>query len=247
MANRLSSQHLWWGRTAFSAMDHAGWCGGPANYSAVDSLGTTFGGDHFTAWLTSLSSDFILSVPVTGNSFTDTSVGSMWRWSPSLSRLSQPLWQNLAFFDDLYAYRTAEVFGCSWHVRNNSHGCTTPICTQNNNVSGEWAHLISGTGRDGTGRFRKMRVPNFRNAGTVTEIPTSLKSGITENLTCLKSGITEILTCLKSGITENLWSGVMKTESRGQACQAPRSRRIDSVSTGLKRSKASKMLLHCIV
>ena len=30
----------------------------------------------------------------------------------------------------------------------------------------EWAYLISGTGRDGKGRFRKMRVPNFRDAGT---------------------------------------------------------------------------------
>ena len=42
--------------------------------------------------------------------------------------------------------------------------------------------------RDGTGRFREIRVPNFRNDGTVTEI---LTSGITENLTCLKTGITE--------------------------------------------------------
>ena len=98
---------------------HARWCGSPANYSAMNSLGTTFGGNHFTAWLISRSPDFILPVPATGNSFTDTSVGSMWRRSPSLSRLSQPLWQNLAFFNDLYAYRTAEVFGCSWHVRNN--------------------------------------------------------------------------------------------------------------------------------
>ena len=67
------------------------------------------------------------------------------------------------------------------------------------------AYLISGMGRDGT-IPENARVPNFRDAGTVTEIPT-----------CLKSGITENLTCLKSGITENLWSGVMKTESRGQA------------------------------
>jgi len=34
----VSSQHLWWGRTAFSAMDHARWCGGPANYSAMVTL-----------------------------------------------------------------------------------------------------------------------------------------------------------------------------------------------------------------
>jgi len=57
------------------------------------------------------------------------------------------------------------------------------------------AYLISGTGRDGTGRDdsgKCARVPNFRDAGTVTEIPTCLNSGITENLTCLKSGITEI-------------------------------------------------------
>ena len=37
------------------------------------------------------------------------SVVSIWRRSPSLSRLSQPLRSNLAFFDDLYAYRTAEA------------------------------------------------------------------------------------------------------------------------------------------
>ena len=69
-------------------------------------------------------------------------------------------------------------------------------------------YLISGTGRDGTGRFREIRVPNFRDDGTVTEI-----------LTCLKSGITEDLNCLKSGITENLtfrgtWSSCM---GRGRA------------------------------
>ena len=96
---------------------------------------------------------------------------------------------------------------------------------------------------------------NFRDAGTVTEAPTCLKSGITESLANL----------LKSGITENLWSGVMKTESRGQAF--PWMNRIDrntapafafntgvslksssSIAkdrlgfqcTGLKRSKASK-------
>ena len=52
--------------------------------------------------------------------------------------------------------------------------------------SGDYrAYLISGTGR-----FRNIRVPNFRDGGTVTEILTCLKSGITENLTCLKSGIT---------------------------------------------------------
>ena len=62
------------------------------------------------------------------------------------------------------------------------------------------AYLISGTGRNGTGRFRKIRVPNFRDAGTVTEVPTCLKYGITENLTCLNSGIKENLTYLKSGI-----------------------------------------------
>jgi len=39
---------------------------------------------------------------------------------------------------------------------------------------------------DGTGRFRKMHVPTFQDAGTVTEIPTCLKSRITENQTCLK-------------------------------------------------------------
>jgi len=39
------------------------------------------------------------------------------------------------------------------------------------------------------GRFWKMCVPNFRDAGTVTEIPTCLKSGITENLSCLRSEI----------------------------------------------------------
>jgi len=54
--------------------------------------------------------------------------------------------------------------------------------------------------RDGTGRFRKIRVPNFWDARTVTEVPTCLKYGITENLTCLNSGITENLTYLKSGI-----------------------------------------------
>ena len=41
------------------------------------------------------------------------------------------------------------------------------------------ACLISGTGRDGTGRFRKMRVPNFRDDGTITEILTCLNPGIT--------------------------------------------------------------------
>jgi len=66
----------------------------------------------------------------------------------------------------------------------------------------------------GTGQFRKMHLPNFRGTGMVTEIPTCLKSGITENLTCLKS---RMITCLKSGITENLRSGMMKTESQGQA------------------------------
>ena len=34
-----------------------------------------------------------------------------------------------------------------------------------------------------------MRVPNFWDAGTVTEIPTCLKSRITENLSCLRSEI----------------------------------------------------------
>ena len=55
------------------------------------------------------------------------------------------------------------------------------------------AYLISGMGWDrdgtGTGQFWKMRVPNFQDAGTVTEIPTCLKSGITENLSCLRSEI----------------------------------------------------------
>jgi len=32
-----------------------------------------------------------------------------------------------------------------------------------------------------------MRIPTFRDTGTVMEIPTCLKSGITENLTCLES------------------------------------------------------------
>ena len=40
-------------------------------------------------------------------------------------------------------------------------------------------YLISGTGRDGTGRSRKMRVPNFRDDGTITEILTCLNPGIT--------------------------------------------------------------------
>ena len=38
--------------------------------------------------------------------------------------------------------------------------------------------------RDGTGRSRKIRVPNFRDGGTVTEILTCLKSGITK-IKCL--------------------------------------------------------------
>ena len=42
-------------------------------------------------------------------------------------------------------------------------------------------YLISGTGRDGT--IPEIRVPNFRDDGTVTEILTCLKSGIMENLT----------------------------------------------------------------
>ena len=51
------------------------------------------------------------------------------------------------------------------------------------------AYLISGMGRD---NFGKMRLPNFWDAGMVTEIPTCLKFEITENVTCLKSRITEI-------------------------------------------------------
>jgi len=54
--------------------------------------------------------------------------------------------------------------------------------------------------RDGTGRFQKIRVPNFWDAGTMMEVPTCLKYGITENLTCLNSGITENLTYQNSGI-----------------------------------------------
>ena len=41
------------------------------------------------------------------------------------------------------------------------------------------AYLISGTGRDGTGRSRKIRLPNFRDDGTITEILTYLNPGIT--------------------------------------------------------------------
>ena len=43
----------------------------------------------------------------------------------------------------------------------------------------EGAYLISGTGRDGTGQFRKMCVPNFWDDGTITEILTCLNPGIT--------------------------------------------------------------------
>ena len=38
------------------------------------------------------------------------------------------------------------------------------------------AYLFSRTGWDGTERFRKVCTPDFQNAGTVTEIPTCLKS-----------------------------------------------------------------------
>ena len=76
----VSSQHL------FSAMNHAGWCRGPASYSA---MGTTSGRDHFTARLTSRSSDFILS-PWQEILSQVLVCGSIWRWSPSLSRLSPP-------------------------------------------------------------------------------------------------------------------------------------------------------------
>ena len=50
------------------------------------------------------------------------------------------------------------------------------------------AYLISGMGCDGTGRFRKMCVPNFRDDRTITEI-----------LTCLNPGIMQIAECLIPG------------------------------------------------
>jgi len=71
------------------------------------------------------------------------------------------------------------------------------------------AYLISGTGRDGT-IPEKNREPNFRDAGTVTETPTV-------NLPKIRNHRNSNLPRVR--ITENLglWSGVMKTESRGQA------------------------------
>jgi len=42
------------------------------------------------------------------------------------------------------------------------------------------------------GRIWKIHVSNYRDAGTVTEIPSCLKSGIMENVTCLKSGMNKI-------------------------------------------------------
>ena len=60
------------------------------------------------------------------------------------------------------------------------HTATVDILfLQHCSTNGKWAYLISGTERDGTGQSRKMRVPNFRDDGTITEILTCLNPGIT--------------------------------------------------------------------
>ena len=96
--------------------------------------------------------------------------------------------------DDIVGYISSLGKSLLWNTGlHDLHHFIVPVC------SGQIGILGLPNFRDGTGRFRKMRVPNFRDAGTVTETPTCLKSGIKENLACLKSGITEILTFLCPG------------------------------------------------
>ena len=71
-------------------------------------------------------------------------------------------------------------------------------CIENKNLQLLYGNCVLGMGRDGTGWFLKIHVPNFWNARTVTEIPPCLNQ------------VTESGTCIKSRITENLSSGMNK-------------------------------------